>query len=365
MSTGKLIATVAIVTGLMGGGAATLVAAATAERPQGDPPQPPELTPPPQQPPSEKEIARQAAPSVVRLVGQTQDGQVSGTGFVIDAEEGIVVTNAHVVAGTTSLRATAAGQELGTARILGQATCEDVAVVQLDATEDLVEIPFGDSDALEPMDTVVALGYPTSLEAEPTLSSTAGQISKTESAVNQDGVVDGTLPAYNSALEHTALIDHGSSGGPLVNQDGEVVGINTLKDGGKGWAISSDHVQPIVERLVEGDSPAYLGWSAAPIPEFVASSEDPSLFQQLYDVEGGLILTGVEPGSPAEAAGLEAGDLVFELGGQTVDTMADVCAVTGGHSPGAEVSVTASLIDVDDQDRPYWSDLQSATLELG
>ena len=88
--------------------------------------------------------------------------------------QGLVLTNAHVVAGTTSLRAIVDGEDAGPARIEGQATCDDLAVVRLDSTEGLEEAEFGSSDALEPMDHVIALGYPTSLEAEPTLSATAG-----------------------------------------------------------------------------------------------------------------------------------------------------------------------------------------------
>jgi S1-C subfamily serine protease len=361
MSTAKLIATAAITTALMGGGAATLVANASSEAPP-KPPRPHKhghhkttLT--------DKEIVDRAGPAVVRLIGKNGYGEQSGTGVVIDAEEGLVVTNAHVVAGITTLRATIDGEDAGPATVEGQATCDDLAVVRLSSTTGLQAATFGSSAALETMDHVVALGYPVSLEAEPTLSATAGEVSKPDIGVNQDGAVAGDLPEYRSVIQHTALIDHGNSGGPLFNDRGEVVGINTLGLDGQAWAISSDRVQELVDDLAQGDSPAYTGWSAMPIPQFVDGLDDTTGFEDLLEVEDGLIVTGVESDSPASDAGLTPGSLVFELNGQPVNTVADVCDVMQSRHSGDKVPVVGYSVESDEDGTLYWSEA-SADLEV-
>lgn len=364
MSTTRLFAVAAVVTTLMGGGAATIVARASDDgRPATDPgPALPSPSPAPETTGlTDKEIVERLSPTVVRLIGENGYGEQSGSAVVIDAEEGLVLTNAHVVAGTTSLRATVNGEDAGPARIEGQASCEDLAVVRLDSTDGLQEAEFADTSDLEPMDHVVALGFPTSLEAEPTLSATSGAVSKPEIGVNQDGAVAADLPEYRSVIQHTALIEHGSSGGPLFDEHGKVVGINTLGLDGQAWAISSDHAQEVMEELIAGQSPAYLGWSATPIPDFVADLDDTTGFEPLLDVEGGLILTGIEPGSPAAAADLRPGDLVFELNGQPTNTVADVCQVMQSQRPGASVQATGYMVETDESGIPVWSD---ASFEL-
>jgi S1-C subfamily serine protease len=302
-------------------------------------------------------------PTVVRLIGKNGYGEQSGTGVVIDADKGLVVTNAHVIAGTTALRATADGKDLGPATIEGQATCDDVAVVRLSSTTGLQAAKFGSSAALEPMDHVVAFGYPRSVEAEPTLSITAGEVSKSEISVNQDGAVAGDLPEYRSVIQHTALIDHGNSGGPLFNNRGELVGINTLGLDGQAWAITSDHVQELVDELADGKSPAYTGWSVTPIPQFLDGLDDTTGFEELFDVEDGLIVTGVESDSPAADAGITPGSLVFELNGQPVNTVADVCGVLQSRHSGDKVPVEGYSVEVDDDDALHWSEA-SADIKL-
>jgi S1-C subfamily serine protease len=357
MSTAKLVAAVAVSTALVGGGAATLVANAS---------QHPEQIPTPQHQHhrhhrhkttlSDHEIARQMRTTVVRLIGRSGYGEQSGTGVVIDAEQGLVVTNAHVIAGVTSLRATVDGKDIGPATIEGQATCDDLAVVRLSSTTGLKAAKFGSSAALEPMDHVVAFGYPVSLEAEPTLSITPGEVSKSEISVNQGGAVAGDLPEYRSVIQHTALIKHGNSGGPLFNDRGEVVGINTLELDGQAWAISSDRVQELVDDLAAGDSPAYTGWSVTPIPQFMAGLDDTTGFEDLVDVDEGLIVTGVENDSPAAEAGLTPGSLVFELNDQPVNTVADVCAVLQTSHSGDAIAIDGYSVDVGDDGSLHWNE---------
>jgi S1-C subfamily serine protease len=355
MSSSKLITAVALTTAMASGGVATIVAGASESK---RPPKPPAPKRAPAAPTtlSDKQIVEQQGPSVIRLVGENGYGEQSGSAVVIDADEGLVLTNAHVVAGTTSLRAIVDGEDAGPARIEGQATCDDLAVVRLDSTEGLEEAEFGSSDALEPMDHVIALGYPTSLEAEPTLSATAGAVSKPEIGVNQNGEVAGDLPEYRSVVQHTALIEHGSSGGPLFNDRGEVVGINTLGLNGQAWAISAERAQGIIDDLTAGASPAYLGWSAVPIPEFVAGLDETTGFEPLLDIDGGLILTGVENGSPAADAELMPGDLVFELNGQQVNNVADVCQVVQSQKPGASVPMWGYIMETDEAGTSSWSE---------
>jgi S1-C subfamily serine protease len=347
MSTPKTIAATALVTALMGCGAAT-VASNSGAGPV-DPPGP--------QPLSDKQIVQQMGPAVVRLTGETTyGGVVSGSGVVIDAKKGLVLTNAHVVAGTTALRANVAGRDAGPARIEGQAPCEDLAVVRLDVPPaGLKAAKLGSSGKVETLDHVLALGYPMSPEAEPSLSATPGSVSKAHMQANPDGAVAGSLPEYRSVIQHDAVIRPGNSGGPLFNRFGEVVGINSLGDnGGQSWAISSDHARAFISGLAAGRNRAYVGWSAMPVQEFLAMVEDPAPFAALSAAESGLVLTGVESNSPAYAARFEPGNYVETFNGTPVGNVADVCQIVQSQKPGAVLPVHAYELGTNDWGLPEW-----------
>ena len=333
MSTTKTITATALITALMGCGAATVATNVGAEREEQ----------PPRQPLTDKQIVQQMGPAVVRITGESAYGVQSGSGVVIDAKKGLVLTNAHVVAGTTALRANIAGQDAGPVRIEGQAPCEDLAVVRLDVPPPgLKQATLGSSTKVETLDHVLALGYPMSPEAQPSLSATPGSVSKSHMQANLDGAVAGDLPEYRSVIQHDAVIRPGNSGGPLFNQFGEVIGINSLgDDGGQSWAIASDHAKAFIADLSAGRNRAYVGWSAMPVQDFLATVEDPAPFAQLYGIETGLVLTGVETNSPAYAAGMGPGDFVETLNGMPVNTVADVCQVVQSQKPGAVLPVSA------------------------
>ena len=152
-----------------------------------------------------------------------------GTGVIVDADKGMVLTNAHVVAGQTSIKATVGGDEVN-ARVLGQAPCEDLAVIQLNPKPpNLTEAELGDAKATAKSGaSVTALGFPGAFEEEVTerkLQTTSGTVS---SSIGPATLGD-TLPELPAVIQHQAPINPGNSGGPLLNDDNEVIGINTRR----------------------------------------------------------------------------------------------------------------------------------------
>jgi serine protease Do len=251
-----------------------------------------------------------------------------GTGVVIDAERGLVVTNAHVVAGATSLNATLGGDEIS-ARVRGQAPCEDLAVLQLRPVPgSLKEAKLGRARGLHAGDRVTALGYPGALEAELTqrkLQATEGTISSGITAAT----ISPELPKYPALIQHQAPISPGNSGGPLFNDRGEVVGINTLASTGEGGrqnqnqAISIDRVRSRLPDLMANRDSGYVGWDLVPV-----DAQTDFLFVE-----------GTDADSPADRAGLRFGDAIVELDNTPVGDVPEVCDIVNSKEPGDRLKV--------------------------
>lgn len=305
-----------------------------------------------------KEVFDIARPSTVELHAKQGKDDVGGSGVIIDAQKGYVLTNAHVIAGTAALKVKVNDQEETPARVLGTAPCEDLAVVQMvNVPPGLKAMTLGSSAAVQNQDDVVALGYPASF-ADPSkekVISTSGTVQSPDVAAEPDP----SLPKYPSTIQHSATINPGNSGGPLLNDKGELIGINTLANTGTGqqkvqgqyYAISIDHIKPLLPDLTAGKSQVDPGWDIAPFSEIpladvfeitgYGTREEGMQADQLLAQNGinGMLVYGANPNSPADKVNIEGGDLLESIQGVPVAAVKDVCDILASTSPGQTLAV--------------------------
>ena len=158
-----------------------------------------------------------------------------GTGWVFDADTGLIVTNAHVVNGGETFTVELEDEPPRSATLLAAAPCEDLAVLQVDDTEGLSAFAVGSQDDLQQGETVVVVGFPGSANAEGDLTATRGVVSVVETTFDLEDAFD--VPLYRNIIQTDAAINPGNSGGPLVNTSGEVVGVNSA-----GITLSLIHI---------------------------------------------------------------------------------------------------------------------------
>jgi serine protease Do len=254
-----------------------------------------------------------------------QRGQ--GTGVIV-SQDGTIVTNAHVVAGADEFRVTLHdGRELP-ATLVGVDRETDVAALRVEA-EGLRAARFGDSGALEPGDLVVAVGTPYGLAH----SVTAGIVS----AIGRHDV---GVAVFEDLIQTDAAINPGNSGGPLLNLDGEVIGINTAirtRSGGSdgiSFAIPSRTVERVLAELKDGGR-VERGWLGASIQDL-----DPDLARSFgFEGERGALVAGVLPESPAQRGGLRAGDIVTRVDRTPIASSKALRDTIASLRPGREVDL--------------------------
>ena len=219
------------------------------------------------------DVIEKVTPSVVLVVTDAGGGQGGrGTGWVIDAERGYIVTNAHVVEGGRSFTVGVgddisissgtegfmAGNEARKADLLKSAPCEDLALLQVENTAGLQELPLAEQESLRIGDPVVAVGYPSNLagDTQANLTGTTGVVSvKKTKAPGIPLPQGGFVGPYTNVVQTDAVVNQGNSGGPLVNYEGRLVGVNSAGRtdvGGQYFAVASDRVKEIVPDLAEG-----------------------------------------------------------------------------------------------------------------
>ena len=288
--------------------------------------------------PSTEEIVEDVTPSTVLIRVAGIQGAAAGSGWVLDADEGLVVTNFHVINGGSGF--TVASQTTaGDAKVVGAAPCEDLAVLKVEDTEGLKTLPLGSQKDLKQGANVVAIGYPANASNEDKLTSTAGVVSVVESSFRFDAP---DSPQFPNVVQTDAALNPGNSGGPLVNDKKRLVGVNTAiltsvqgaPVGGQGYAIGVDRVKPIVDELREGRSQAWAGFGFVFATDKQAKKED-------LPTEG-VIISPALPGTGAEDAEIpQEGALLLAIGGEKLEgTMADYCLKASRIEPGQSVPVT-------------------------
>jgi S1-C subfamily serine protease len=272
------------------------------------------------------DLARPSTAIVVALGGGSRAG--SGTGWVLDAEEGLIVTNAHVVdAGETFQVGTE--ESLSDAEVVGVAPCDDLAVLRVSDTEGLESLKLGSQDSISQGDQVVAVGYPINASPSDELQVTEGIVSVVEQTFDVPN--DPFVQLYPNVIQTDAPINPGNSGGPLIDSRGDLVGVNTLifrgrrgEIEGQGYAIGVDRVAEVVEGLRDGDSQAWLGFAFRPLPTAEATRQG---------LAPGLLVTAVVPGTPAADEGLVGGHaIVVGVNGEPVQSFREYCAAVEGRN---------------------------------
>ena len=278
--------------------------------------------------------AAQVSPAVVTVVNTlAQGGQASGSGVIISAD-GYVVTNNHVVDGYQALEVIYQDGSIAEAQLVGADPYVDVAVLKVGGSVPAYAA-FGNSDALNPGETVIAIGSPLG-DFRNTV--TVGVVSATGRALDT-----GANFQMEGLIQTDAAINHGNSGGPLVNLAGQVVGINTLvvrgntqdQAEGLGFAIAGNMAQAVSQQLIERGFVArpYLGISWESITPAVARGNG-------LPVDWGVYITSVAEGSPAAVAGLRAGDLLTGVGDVTLDEQHPFINTLWDYQAGETVPVT-------------------------
>ena len=293
------------------------------------------------------DVVEQVRPTVVTVINEqravdpfgrgTGEAQPagSGTGFVID-EQGHVLTNWHVVDGGDEFAVLFADGEERPARLVGADPVSDLAVVAVEGEPPAVA-PFGDSSGLAPGQPVLAVGSPLGTFTNTVTQGIVSALGRTFPPA------PGVASIYTNLIQHDAAINPGNSGGPLFNLAGEVVGVNTLgipetERGpvqGLFFAIPSNTARKIATQLIEEGEVRYpyLGIVPSPVTAEVAARFDLS-------AEEGVLVTEVEPGSPAAAAGIERGDVVVALAETTIDRDNSLAEVLFAYAPGDTVRAT-------------------------
>jgi putative serine protease PepD len=267
-----------------------------------------------------------ASPSVVSVRVNTGSGTASGTGFIIDAggSDGTIVTNAHVVGSATTAEVHLDDKASAiNARVVGKDESTDLAVLKVSRSDisGRRALPLAESNDVQVGDLAIAIGYPFGLERTATAGIVSG-IGRTINAPNNFQI--------DKVIQTDAPINPGNSGGPLLDSAGRVVGVNsqiaTTTGGsvGIGFAIPSDTVRTVVPRLEGGGSikRAYLGVGTQTAP-----------------ASPGALVGSVVPSGPADAGGLQAGDIITSIDGRVVTSPDEVSSAIESRTPGDSVDI--------------------------
>jgi len=256
-------------------------------------------------------------------------GQSLGSGFIIDAVQGIVVTNNHVIDGADEINVILADNTTIRAELLGTDPRTDIAVLRIRTDKPLTAVPWGNSDEAEVGDWVIAIGNPFGLGG----SVTAGIISARGRDIRQG--------LYDDFIQTDAAINRGNSGGPLFNLRGEVIGINTAiysPSGGSigiGFAIPSNLAQRVVAQLRENGR-VRRGWLGVNIQQV---TDEIAEALRLPGGARGALVARAQEGGPAATAGIRNGDIILRFNGVEVREMRNLPRIVADNMVGAQVPV--------------------------
>jgi S1-C subfamily serine protease len=312
---------------------------------------------------NEQSVANKVEPGVVDINSQLkyENGAAAGTGMVLSAN-GLVLTNNHVVDGSTSLHATVVSTgKTYTAQVLGVDPVDDVALIRLEGASGLKTVSVGDSSKVSLGTGVVAIGNAGGTGGSPTVTSgTITALNRTITA--SDSGSGANSETLHGMLQTNAPIAAGDSGGPLANAAGQVIGMDTAANsqslGGAGtnmgFAIPINHALSIARQIAGGKAGPHIligqsGFmgigvdSISDAQQCLANSQ----ISQNYQVpaKSGALVCSVYPGTPAAKAGLQAGDVITSVNGQTVSSANGLTSIMRKYKPGTSISlgyVTAS-----------------------
>ena len=302
-----------------------------------------------------EEIYRKTAPGVVQVTSSVasfdplfgeQRGEALGSGFVID-KAGHVVTNYHVIEGAEEVYVNFSGDDRVKATIVGRDPSTDLAVLKIDThARALTPLQLGNSDAVQVGDSVVAIGNPFGLDR----TVTAGIVSALQRQIQSPAGF-----TIDKVIQTDAAINKGNSGGPLLNADGEVIGVNTQiqsETGGNvgiGFAVPVNTVREVASELIEDGKAEhpYIGITMKTIDERLAETVR-------LPADKGVLVQTVQPGSPADKAGIKGGttsvvvdgetyalggDVITKVNGQRVESADDVTDIVSSKEPGDKLSL--------------------------
>lgn len=279
-------------------------------------------------------VAQKALPSVVSINVTTSDGEGVGSGVVLDTD-GNIVTNYHVIEGAQSI-SVSTGDASYDATVVGSDESSDLAVIKIDAGDAaLTPIEVGDSSTLQVGDWVMSLGSPFGLEQ----SVSTGIVSSLYRSTMLQNTSGNTI--YTNLIQTDATINPGNSGGALVDDEGKLVGINSLiesysgSSSGVGFAIPGNYAVEVAQKLIAGQTVthAYIGGSFQTVTANNARSNSLSVNQGAYVAE-------LADDGPAAQAGIQKGDVITALDDEEITSSDALVLAVRSHSVGDTVTVT-------------------------
>jgi S1-C subfamily serine protease len=283
-------------------------------------------------------IAGKVDPAVVDITSSMTGGTAAGTGMVI-TPGGQVLTNNHVIQGATFITAQIAGTgKKYRATVVGADPADDVALLQLQGVSNLKTISIGDPSKVAVGDSIVALGNALG-QGDSAVAGNVVAVGQTITATDDTGANAETL---TNLIQVDANVQPGDSGGPLIDASGKVIGMDTAASSGgrgfrfrgtsaQGFAIPIDTAMSIVQQLRNGGGAPQTAAQTALLGVDVANAS-------AQGTTGALVL-GVQPGTPAESAGIAAGDVITSFGGKSITSSPTLSTAVKAHKPGDRVSV--------------------------
>jgi len=273
--------------------------------------------------------------------GQGQDGGADqqpreslGSGFIVDSK-GYILTNNHVVDKADRITVKLAGDPEGDAgrpaRVVGVDKSTDIAVLKIEVSQPLPTVKLGNSESMQVGDWVLAVGSPFGLQQ----TVTAGIVS----SKNRD-IGAGPSSQFQRFIQTDAAINPGNSGGPLVNMNGEVIGINTaiytqsMGYQGVGFAMPSNTVADVYNQLIGPSHKVTRGWIGIGFQQAISSAT-----ARVYGFKNGVLVSSVDPGGPADKAGLRARDVILTVDGRSIKDGDDLVGDISARKPGASVKI--------------------------
>ena len=260
--------------------------------------------------------------------GNSREVQSAGSGVIVDAINGYILTNHHVIEGAEKIQISLINGETLDAEVIGSDPATDIALLKVDS-KNLIDIKIGDSDIVQVGDFVIAIGNPFGLSH----TVTSGIVS----ALGRTGISNN---GYEDFIQTDASINPGNSGGALVNMKGELVGINSAiisRSGGNvgiGFAVPSEIAQSIMQQILD------FGEVRRGLLGVSIQSIDPENASALgVEIDYGALISSIEPGSAAEKAGLQVDDIIIQIDNEKISNSRELANAIGLKGSGEEVEI--------------------------